>query len=472
MSVTAKSRLRLVAGSAKPDPIFGTRPRHELEFLPAALEVVETPAPPLARATALALVGLLAGTIAWASLGQVDIISTAPGRLTPAGGGKVVQPLESGTIAAIRVHDGSIVRKGQVLLELEPTETLADQQRLGGELAAARLEAARLEAVALGGPFRAPEGADPSEAALAQRGAEAAVDDRQAKLAGLDQQIAQHKAELSAAQAETTRLAMLAPLAEQRLTAYQTLAHKGYGAALQLLDARQKAQDAGQSLEVQRQRIPAIQAQILAAERARAEAVADAAKTDLAALAEARVKAGSLSDELAKAEDRVKGRTLTAPVDGMVQELTVHTIGGVVQPGQTLLRVAPSAVGVEVEARLANKDVGFVRAGMPAAIKVETFPFTKYGTVPAVVTDVSGDAVSEPQATPPHQQDGGPPEAQDLHYVVRLRLERPVIMVDDRPVRLTPGMMVQAEIKTGKRRVIEYVLSPLAKKAREAGRER
>ena len=131
---------------AKPDPIFGGRPQVELAFLPAALEIVETPAPPLPRVAALTLTGLLGAGIAWACLGQVDIVAPAQGKLVPTGGGKVVQPLETGVVTAIAVRDGQSVKKGQVLVALEPTETETDRNRLKGELSAAQLEAARRKA--------------------------------------------------------------------------------------------------------------------------------------------------------------------------------------------------------------------------------------------------------------------------------------------------------------------------------------
>lgn len=457
----------------KPDPIFGGRPRHELQFLPAALEVIDTPAPPLPRAAALVMTALLAAVVAWSVLGRVDIISTAPGRIVPAGGSKVVQPLEAGTITAIAVHDGMSVHKGDVLVELEPTATMADQARAGGELAAERLEVARLRSVALGEGFRAPQGADAANTAIARREAEAEIADRDAKIGGLTAQIAQHQAALQEAHAEIDRLTALLPLAQKRVKIFEALNAQGYASSVQLIEAQEKEADTGAQLEVQRRRVPELQAQIAAAERSRAEAQADAAKTNLSALSEAQVKASSLGEDLAKAADRVRGRTLTAPVDGTVQELAIHTIGGVVGPGQTLMRIAPSASPVEVEARLANKDIGFVRAGMAAEIKVQTFPFTRYGLIHATVVSISRDAVAEAKA----QDQAGQGAAQagggdDLHYLMRLKLDRDTMTIDGHAVKLIPGMAVTAEIKTGTRRVIDFVLSPLARATREAGRER
>jgi hemolysin D len=456
----------------KPDPIFGARPSHELQFLPAALEVIESPPPPLPRAAALAIVALLAAALAWASFGQVDIVATAPGRVVPAGGSKVVQPLEAATVTAIEVHDGMMVHQGDVLIELEPTEPLANRIRSSDELAAAELEAARLRTVALGATFNAPAGSDQKSAMIADREARAEIEDREAKLQGLADQITQRRAALEEAKGEVDRLTSLLPLAQSREKILQGLTDRGYGSSLQLIEAQEKAQDTAKSLEVQRRKLTELQAQIAVAERAYAEAKAESAKTSLGALAEAEVKAQSLGEELNKAVGRLKGRTLTAPVDGTVQELAIHTVGGVVTPGETLMRIAPANSPVEVEARLPNKDIGFVRTGMKAEIKVQTFPFTRYGLIGASVVSVSRDALTEPKS-----QDAGAGQAaanggDDLHYLLRLRLTRDTMDVDGRQVPLTPGMMVTAEIKTGRRRVIDYVLSPLAKATDEAGHER
>jgi len=460
--MSALRKLSPRPANLRPDPIFGARPKGELAFLPAALEVVETPAPPLPRIAALVLTALVAATLGWACLCQVDVVSSAPGKLIPAGGGKVVQPLETGVVTEIAVHDGERVKAGQRLIGLEPTETETDRDRLKGELSAARLESARLQTVSLGQAFAPPAGVDPAAAAIARREAEAERAELQEKLATLDRQIQQHRAEIASARAEEARLSALLPIDRQAMEVFVTLEQKGYGSRLQLLQAQEKAEDTARQLTVQRAKVPELEAAIAAAERQRAETQAETAKGNLGALTDAKVKAASLQQQLDAAEQHLRTRTLAAPVDGAVQELAVHTIGGVVEPGQTLMRIAPSGAGVEVEAKLPNKDVGFVRAGMPVAVKVETFPFTRYGVIRGVVESVSGDATSDKR----------PDGSEELTYLMRIRLERDTLEVDGHTVRLGPGMAVTAEVKTGRRRVIEYVWSPLAKAADEAGRER
>ena len=375
MSAPARFPLRLVGSGAKPDIIFGGRPRQELEFLPAALEIIETPPPPLPRVAMLMLVALLGSTIAWAALSKVDVVSSATGRIIPSGGGKVIQPLETGGVTAIHVHDGQVVRRGDVLIELEPTQSQADRDKLTGELAAARLEVARLKTVALGQPFVAPSGADKVAAAIAAHEAAAETAEHRAKLAGLDQQTQQHQAELASSRAEEARLSALAPIETQRTQVFTSLQKKGYGSRLQLLDAQEKEQDNARQLEVQQRKAPELQAEISATERQRAEADAEAAKTGLGALTDAETKAASPAGRsLRRPRTGSSTRRLRPLWTAPSRSWPFTPSAAWSNPGQTLMRLAPSGASVEVEAKLENKDVGFVRPGMPGGDQGRDLP--------------------------------------------------------------------------------------------------
>ena len=455
MRSAAQQRLRMV----RADRIFGARPADELEFLPAALELIETPPSPLPRLVALTLTALILALVVWSWIGKVDMVSSAPGKIIPAGGGKVVQPSELGIVRSIRVHDGEHVKKGDVLVELEPSETRAERDRLEGDLASAKLDVARLRTTALGETFNADRS---RAAAVARLEANSARAELHEKLAMLDRQVEQHRAEISESQAEVARLEALLPLDRKATAVFEALATKGYGSTLQLIEAQEKEEDTRRQLDVLRRKAPELMAEISALQQQRAETAAETVKSDLGDLGEAETKAASLRQELMGAQQRLSNRTLTAPADGTVQELAIHTVGGVVQPAETLLRIAPAGVGIEVEAKLPNKDVGFVRAGMPVTVKVVTFPFTRYGVIKGRVSDISDDATSDKR----------PDGSEELSYVVHVALSRDWMDIDGARVRLGPGMAVTAEVKTGKRQVIQYVLSPLAKAVHEAGRER
>lgn len=457
---------REVGRAARTDAIFGGPDSNELDFLPAALEIVETPPAPAARLLSLGLVAFLLLAILWAFIGRLDVVATAPGKVVSNGGGKAIASLDPARVSAILVQDGQSVPAGAVLVRLEPTEARADRDQLAGELGVERLEVARLRVLALGEPFVVPPGADPAAADIARRRAVADVAERDAKLAALDRAVGQRDAELQVAHADLDRLNELSPVAAKRLDLFETLARKGFASKLQIIDSEAQARDVDGSIVSQRRKVPGAAAALAAARSERVEAAADARQKALADLADATGKADALADQLSKAGARLAGMTLTAPVAGTVQELAVHTIGGVVQPGQVVLRLSPAGHGVEIEAQLENKDVGFVRAGMAAEVKLDAFPFTRYGTVPARVLSVSADATT-PQAAP-----GGVAQAPPVPtYAARLRLLRPTVMVDGQPRLITPGMAVVAEVKTGRRRIIDYILSPIARTFDEAGRE-
>jgi len=169
-------------------------------------------------------------------------------------------------------------------------------------------------------------------------------------------------------------------------------------------------------------------------------------------------KTAVLQQELLKADSRNKLMQLTSPVDGTVQQLSVHTVGGVVTPAQPVMVIVPRDNPLEVEAFIENKDIGFVKPKQGAEVKIETFQYTKYGTIHAKVTSVSHDAIND--------------EKRGLIYSMRVKMDRAIINVDGTDVNLSPGMAVSVEIKTGKRRVIEYFLSPLMQYGHESLRER
>jgi hemolysin D len=162
-----------------------------------------------------------------------------------------------------------------------------------------------------------------------------------------------------------------------------------------------------------------------------------------------------------------------------VQQLAVHTEGGVVTPAQVLMSIVPADSHIEIEAMVSNRDIGFVHAGEEAEIKIDTFNFTKYGLLRGRVESVSQDAISRKKPTDKSDEsrhtgdesDTSEPAGEELVYSTRISLDQPQMQVDDHLVNLAPGMAVTAEVKTGSRRVIEYLLSPLARHKQQAMRE-
>jgi hemolysin D len=233
---------------------------------------------------------------------------------------------------------------------------------------------------------------------------------------------------------------------------------------------------------VQQGRLAEAEAQMAGTAEQYQQAVAEYHRTVADQLTQAEQKVRELSEDLVKATRRTELQTLTAPVDGVVQQVAVHTVGGVVTPAQQLMVLVPADSRLEIEAMVSNKDIGFVQAGEPAEIKVDTFNFTKYGLLHGKVLNVSEDAIvrDKANASGPGTSAGadtspsaaGAGGGQDLTYSARVSLDRAAMDVDGRTVALAPGMAVTVEIKTGERRVIEYLLSPLLRYKQEALRER
>ena len=474
----------------RPAAMPPARASDEREFLPAALEVMETPASPAGRWLALAICAFFAVAVAWASFGKVDIIATAAGKIVPSGRSKVVQPFESGVVRAIHVQEGQGVHAGEVLVELDTTDSAAERDRLRNELTATLLEAARLKAALSDAAdpaavLTAPPGATADQLELNRQYLASQVAEHRAKLAGLDRQIGQQEANQAAVAATVQKLEVTIPLLQQRVDMRKYLTEKELGSKILLLQELQDLAEHQQELLVQKDRLLEAASALAALREQRLQADAEYRRDNLERLTQAQQKAQSLAESLKKAQERLALQTLTAPVDGVVQQIAVHTVGGVVTPAEPLMVVVPADSKLEIEATVQNQDIGFVRTGEPAEIKIDTFNFTRYGLLHGHVTNVSEDAVVRERppagsaagsgagnAASARRSDDPQAAAQDLVYTAHVALDRTEMQIDGKRVPLTPGMAVTVEIKTGQRRVIEYLLSPLLRYRQEAMRER
>ncbi len=439
------------------------KPIAEHEFLPAALEIQEKPASPGLRIMLLLLCAFFAIALLWSIFGRVDVVAVANGRTLPAANVKLIQSIEIAVVRAIHVRNGQRVRRGQLLIELDPTAATADEAQAAQGLQSSRIAEARNDALLAhlqGRPatFHAPPGTPPAIVATQTELIRSKVAEYEAQRAALVQSRAQRVAELRGAMTQVETLRQTLPLIEQQLAARRQLADQGHFSRLRLLEYEQLRIEHIQNIDVQQSAADQARALIgnIEAEIARLrEHFAAEASTELSG---AESDSGLREEELRKSARRRELQQLRAPVDGTVQQLVVHTVGGVVQPAQPLMVIVPAATEIEVEAQVLNKDIGFVREGQAVRVKLEAFPFTDYGWIEGVVETISRDAIQDEQL--------------GLVYTARIRLERNFIMLGARRQRIGPGMAVQAEIKTGRRRIIQYLLSPISQTVTEAGRER
>jgi len=445
------------------------RHSHEYEFLPAVLEVQDSPPSPIGRLVTWSIVVLMIIAVAWACLGQVDIVATAQGKIIPAGKGKIIQPLEIGVVKNIYVQEGQEVKQGDPLIELDATNSGADKARLESELKTARLEIERqriLSKIDFSNEKMTPEpkfmsaidGLSNEEILLQQDLLASEVNEYQSQLASLTNQIKSKKAELAATQNMVTKLEQTLPIVTQRASSLNSLSDKGLLPEQSYLEVEEQRITQEQDLALQRNTLIEISSSIDALKSQRLALSSQIRKNAFQKVTELNQKVAAYEKELQKTDNRYQLQLLTAPVDGVVNQLDINTIGGVVTPAQPLITIVPRNNQLEVEAWVANKDIGFVEQGQTAEVKVEAFPFTKYGVIEAKLLNVSFDAI--------------PDEKMGLIYKTRVALKQSVINVGDKIIDLVPGMNVTVEVKTGKRYLIEYILSPMMKYQDESVRER
>lgn len=437
---------------------------YEAQFLPAALALRDTPVHPAPRITLWLIMSFALIAVLWAIFGRIDVVATAVGKIIPNDRTKVIQPMETAVVKAIHVRDGQEVQLGQVLIELDATTATADSERLRNEALTARLEALRAQALlaALASgiqPRLKPlEGVDAARLLAEQSQAIGQYQEYQARQLQLQAEIVRRRAELHAIQEQVVKLERTAPIARQRAEDYKKLVKENFISQHGYLEHEQARIEQEQDLASSRAKVQEIRAALAEVQQQQATLSAETRRQLLDQGNLAEQKAASLEQEQVKADQRGRLMHMIAPVAGTVQQLAVHTVGGVVTPAQPLMVIVPRDNVLEVEAMLPNKDIGFVNPGQDAEVKVETFPFTKYGTLHGKVTQVSSDAIQD--------------EKLGLIYSTRVKLARDTLRVENKMVRLTPGMAVTVEVKTGTRRVIEYFLSPLIQYGSESLRER
>ncbi len=456
----------------------------ELAFLPAALEIVETPPSPVGRAIGVTIILLFCVALIWASAGTIDIVASATGKIVPSGRTKVIQPFETGVVRSIRVQDGQAVKAGDVLIELDPTANAADRDHLHNDRLAEQLNIARLRAALAGDENSAASFVPPAEADAALVNAQRQlllnqVAEHRAKIAALARQQAQKEAEQGTIAATIHKLETTIPVIQQRVDIRKTLMDKELGSKLTYFETLQLLVEQQEDLAVQKSHLQEAEAAAAAIRETRGQAEAEYRHTLSDELAKAEQKANGLTQDLIKAEQKTRLQLLTAPVDGVVQQLAIHTVGGVVTPAQSLLMIVPSDSRLEIEAMVSNRDVGFVHAGQEAEIKIDTFNFTRYGLLHGQVLTVSQDAVIRDRKQDRSddrglgaQNDTSEPKGQELNYTARISLDRARMQIDDRMVNLSPGMAATVEIKTGSRTILSYLLSPLLRYRQETLRER
>jgi hemolysin D len=462
------------------------------EFLPAALAIIETPPSPIRIAFIYTISGLAVAALAWSYFSLLDVNAVASGKIQPAGRTKVIQPMAAGKVSAVHVANGDRVNEGDVLVLLDSTEALAAQNAIAADLIGSRaeiarrnvaIEAARPEHVITAPPVKWQKEIPADVRRREERVLRADLAQLDATLEGLLAQRRQKESQRDGFQANIAAQKALVDVSAERLTMLQTLFDKDVSSRKQVLDVLQQLRQAETSLVSLNgnfaesvSALAVLDAEIV---KTRESFVADNTEK----LTTAQRKVDDLVQELAKANVKVDDMTLTAPVSGTVQASSVTTIGQVVTTGQELMHVVPEGTSLEIEAYVLNQDIGFVRDGQEAVIKIDSFPYTRYGSIAGKVTHVATDAIPGNQAQQ-NQRDASKPASgsltitsaaqrtEDLVFPILVTLATTSISIDGKSIPLSAGMTVTVEVKTESRRAIDYLLSPLIDIQSTAMRER
>lgn len=434
----------------------------DTDFLPAALEVVETPPNPIGRILLWVVMAFLALSLVWSFVARIDVVALASGKVVAAGRNKLVQSAEGGVVRAIHVRDGQSVRRGQALVTLDATASGADQAQAIANLQTAEVDAARSRALLTGFAgsvpvFHTPKGLPP-EVATTQRALIASkLAELAAKISALRGQAAEARATGAGARAELVRLRDTLPYIVERARTRRELADKGLALRSQSLELEQQSVDHQRQILVQRENANRTQATIQSVAAQILQARSEAQREVLAELAKAEADIRLAREELTKANRRSGLQVVRAPADGVVQQLAVYSEGAVLKPADPILVVVPNDAQLIVDAQVLNRDAGFVTAGQPVTVKLEAFPFTRYGTLEGRLVWISRDAIQDDKLGPVYQ--------------ARVVVVPPKGSTSG-GIRVSPGLQATAEIRTDERRVIDYLLSPIERRLDEAGRER
>ena len=472
-------------GGAAPKPVSAYT-----EFLPAHLEILETPASPRMAFLLWTLCGMITAAIAWSSLAKIDIYAEAQGRIQPSGRSKVIQPLDVGRVQAIAVSNGSIVKAGDLLVQLDSTQSDADRDAARAELQSLHAEIARrtTEIVDVQAAVANPTIIYPPDVSDSFRRREdsvfqAEMSQFQAQNEGLQAQLAEKTARNQRLKDNmSARERVIASMAE-RLTMKQTLETKQAGTHAAVIDASQLLENEQRNLMDDRGQVLENDAAAVSLKRRLEQVKRDFLATQNQKVTDAERRRDAVEQNFIKASDRAQHARIAAPIDGTVQQLAVTTVGQVVTSGQPLMVIVPSTGALEVMALVQNQDIGFVKGEQDVVLKVDAFPFSHYGTLKGTVKRISNEAVDSQEATASSDAStlarpinnsalSGSQRVQNLVYPVTVQLEKTIINADGKEVPLMPGMMVTAEIQTGSRRVIQYLLAPVWETASQSAHER
>lgn len=435
--------------------------REDMEFMPVGAAALFQQPSKAGAGVLYAFAGLMLTGLVWSSVARLDEITVAEGKVIPSSQVQVIQNLEGGIVSRIPVQVGDVVKKGQVILNLDDTRFSSSLSEAEVKKDALSAKVARLTAEAAGQPFVPPP-------ELVKRNPKVVEEEKlfyqsrqrelETTLSVLRQQAAQRAQELTEMRSKVAQLEESLKLATDELKMSKPMADQGVMAPVDFLRLQRQVNDLTGELNTAKLSIPRIQGSMGEANSKIESALAKFRSDAAAELAQARPDLAGTNASSVALQDRYQRTTVRAPLTGIVKQIKVTTVGGVIQPGMDVMEIVPLEDNLLVEAKVRPSDVGFLRPGQQAMVKLTAYDFSIYGGLDAVVENITADSLTNDKG--------------ESFYLVRVRTKKNHLGSDGKPLPIIPGMLATVHIKTGQKTVLQYLLKPVIKAKQEAMRER
>ncbi|XOT23821.1 HlyD family type I secretion periplasmic adaptor subunit [Pseudomonas sp. W03] len=429
--------------------------------LPEVSKALVEDAPRVVRLTIWVLIGFVLFLGLWAHFAKIDEVTRGEGKAIPSSKVQKIQNLEGGIVSQIFVHEGEVVQAGESLMRLDPTRFQSNVGETEADRLAMFLRVERLSAEVEDRALNIPDdvrakvpGQASSEEALFHSRQQQLKDE----VAGLEQQLVQKQQELREFVSKQAQYRNSLELLRQEISMSAPLVAQGAMSQVELLRLKRSEVENRGQLDATTLAIPRAEAAVKEVERKVAETRSRFRSDALKELNEARTELSKAEATGKALEDRVSRTLVTSPVRGIVKQLLVNTIGGVIQPGSDLVEIVPLDDTLLVEARIRPQDIAFLRPGQHAMVKFTAYDYTIYGGLEADLEQIGADTVTD--------DDG------NSFYLIKLRTRKSHLGTDDKPLLIIPGMVATVDIITGKKSILSYLLKPILRAKAEALRER
>jgi len=437
------------------------RRREEIELLPDLHRSMRRVGGRFSYVLSAVVVIFVGGFLFWASQAELDEVTRGQGRIVPSSRIQTVQNLEGGILSELLTQEGDIVEKDAVLIRITNSTAASDYKETLTQLLGLKATVARLESEVEGKPLVFPDdvaNGAPGAAARESSLADARRTKLDSEVAVIRDQASQRKSEISEVRTKLSSLQSSLALAREEESILKPQVAKGNASKIELVKVQRDIADLTGQIANLQSSLPRAESAVSEAQRRIEQTRATFQAEARTELNQRRQQVGALSEKIKGGEDRVTRTEVRSPVRGIVKELKINTIGGVIRPGEDLIDIVPLEDSLIVEAQLTPRDIAFLRPGLPATVKITAYDSSIYGGLPAKLEQISPDAIENAKG--------------EAFFHVYLRTEKSSLINGDRVLPIIPGMTATAEILTGKKTVLEYLMKPILKAQQGALNER